>query len=307
MTDPGARGDGGGDPGTRSFRLHEHPWLVLVAVPAFEVLAILVVGSLFGVLALPDSPAMGVLRETSFHLLFVLVFAPFVLRLPGGRQPLADYLDEIRLTRIRPLGRLLLLGGSCYLLLALCQAAGVVVYRLTLGEPLTAGFLLGVVDVSGALPPGSWGLLVALPAALEEVTFRGVLLFALLHRFPERRAVVASAAAFGLIHLINLPLGPGHAPVWVFGQVGWATLMGLFYADVVLRSDSLLPAMLVHYLGNAFVGSITTYLQATAPVETQALYGVLFTFGLVPATLLVLWARFFCSRWLPGGRDARPT
>jgi hypothetical protein len=62
-------------------------------------------------------------------------------------------------------GRLLLLALSCYLLLAVCQATGVVVYRLPLDEPLTLEFVLGVFDVSGDLPPESPSLPVALPSA----------------------------------------------------------------------------------------------------------------------------------------------
>jgi membrane protease YdiL (CAAX protease family) len=130
----------------------------------------------------------------------------------------------------------------------------------------------------------------------EEVTFRGVLLFGLLHTFRRREAVVASATAFGLIHLLNLT--SGRELVWVLGQVGWMFLIGVFYGYLVLKTDSLLPAIVVHYLGNAFVGSLTEYLQMTATVGTQALYGVVFTYGVVPTVVLGLWVRLFASRWL---------
>ncbi|KAB1196611.1 MULTISPECIES: CPBP family intramembrane glutamic endopeptidase [Haloferax] len=288
---------GGRDASHTGFRLHEHPWLSVGAVLTFETLAIVLVILVFTVANVPESPLRSVLQPTTFHFLFIFLFAPYVLRLPSGRQPLSAYLDEIRLTRIRPLGRLFFLGLSCSLILVVSQAAGVLVYRLTLGEPLTAEFVLGVVDISSLVPPESWSLLVSLPSALEEVTFRGVLLFTLLQTFTKRKAVVVSAGAFGLIHLLNIPLGTGSDVVWVLGQVGWSFLIGLFYGYVVLRTDSLLPAMLVHYLGNAFVGSITWYVQATASVETQVLYGLVFSVGVIPVVGMTLWARYATARW----------
>jgi hypothetical protein len=50
-------------------------------------------------------------------------------------------------------------------------------------------------------------------------------------------------------------------------------------------------------LGNLFVGSLTSYLQASASVQIQATYGVLFSFGLVPTTLMILWVLAFTAVW----------
>jgi hypothetical protein len=54
----------------------------------------------------------------------------------------------------------------------------------------------------------------------------------------------------------------------------------------------------VHYLGNLFISSLTGYIQINASSEVQALYGVVLTFGVIPVTLMILWTRFFSSRWL---------
>ena len=304
QSDDGARGRSAiSDLG--QFRLYEHPWLALVAVPGFLALSVFLVGSLFLTFRLPDSPVWQFLRTSAFHLLFILVVAPYLLGLPSGRQPLTAYLDEIRLTRVRPLGRLLLLGLSCYLVLAVSQGLGVIVYRLTLAEPLTVEFVIQVFDVSGDLPPESGSLLVALPSAFEEVEFRGVLLFTLLYTFTKREAIVASAVSFGLLHLLNVTSG-GVDPVWVLGQVGWTCIIGIFYAYTVVQTDSLLPAMIVHYLGNAFIGSITWYLQQTASVETQVAYGLVFSLGVVPVVLMSIWVRVFADRWLPADQAVDP-
>lgn len=76
---------------------------------------------------------------------------------------------------MRPFFWLLLLGLSCYLILALCQAGGVLVYRAREGQAITWPFVRSILDLSGDLPPKSWSLLVSFPSIFEEVAFRGVM------------------------------------------------------------------------------------------------------------------------------------
>ena len=68
------------------------------------------------------------------HVLLLFALLPFVLGLPRAGASYSAYLDAIRLTRVRPLVRLLLLGLSCSLILALCQASGVLLYRALEGR-----------------------------------------------------------------------------------------------------------------------------------------------------------------------------
>ena len=82
------------------------------------------------------------------------------------------------------------------------------------------------------------------------------------------------------------------------GQGVWAFIIGLFYGYIFVKTRSLLPPMIVHYLGNVFIGSLTSYVQIRASIEMQALYGVIFSLGIVPTALMILWTRFFTSRWL---------
>ncbi len=67
--------------------------------------------------------------------------------------------------------------------------------------------------------------------------------------------------------------------------------------------------MIVHYLGNVFIGSLTGYMQSRASIEVQALFCIIFSLGIVPTTLMILWTRFFLSRWLTSdqtpGRDEK--
>jgi len=48
-----------------------------------------------------------------------------------------------------------------------------------------------------------------------------------------------------------------------------------------------------------YFGTITAYLQANASTSVVAVYGIVFTFGIIPITLMILWTRFFAAHW-PG-------
>ena len=281
----------------KDFQLVQHPWLAVLIVILAEALcptvfAIIVVG-LFK--QPQDAPLTGFIVTLLGHITALFILVPFVLKLPGGTRSFSDYADAIRLSHVQPFLRLLLLGLSCYLVLALCQASGVLVYRAFEGKLVTGAFIRKVFDLSGELPPKSPSWWVSLPSVLEEVAFRGVVLSLFLSKYPKRPAILFAALGFGAMHILNL--ASGREPVWVLGQVVWATILGLFYGVVVLKSNSLWPAMVVHYLGNLFVGSLTGYLQTSASVQTQVVYGVTFTFGIIPTTLMILWALLFTKLW----------
>lgn len=279
----------------RRFRLCEHPWLSLLAIVLTTLASIVVSGVLiYGVLGLSDErPVPQFVQNMLYHILTGFIVAPFILRLPKGKRTYRQYLDDIGLGGGQPWLKLIALALSCYLILALSQAAASVIYRLTEGLPLNGPFLRRVFDLSGDLPPRSWGVLTSLPSAFEEVAFRGILLTVFLSRYSERKSIAISALGFGLIHMLNLAMG--REPVWVLGQVVWAFTIGLFYGYVFVRTGSLLPSMIVHYLGNAFIGSLTGYLQRRAGIEIQALYGVVFSLGIVPTTLMILWVRLLTA------------
>jgi len=217
-----------------------------------------------------------------------------VLGLPEGRKPLGRYLGDIKLLNFRPFGRLVALAVTCYIILMLCQALGSIVYRLSEGGALTGRFIGSVFDLSRDLPPRSASLLVSFPSLFEEIVFRGILLSYMLTRFPVKKAIAISAAGFAILHALNIL--DGSNATWVTGQVAWAFILGLFYGYLFVKTGSLLPNMIVHYLGNVFVGTLNNYLQASASIETQAVYGVIFTFGILPTVLMILWVRYISSR-----------
>lgn len=286
----------GNSEGKRRFRFIDHPWLSLITFLVITVLVLGFTGTFFyRVLSLPeDSAAAQFTVSMISHIITLFIIVPFALRLPKGKRSFAQYLGDIGLTRASPFGRLVLLALSSYAILALCQMAGSVVYRISQGLPLTWTFMKNVLDVSGDLPPRSMGPVVSFPSVFEEVGSRGVMVTLFLSRFTRRKAIAASSAGFAVLHLLNL-LG-GRDPVWVFGQLGWAFLIGLFYGYIFVTAGSLIPPMIVHYLGNLFIASFTPEIQA-ASTGVQVLYGVVFSLGIVPVVLMILWVRFFSRRW----------
>jgi membrane protease YdiL (CAAX protease family) len=281
----------------KNFKFVDHPWI------SFWILLILIIISIllsaifiFGLIRLPPNNPLSQFTQSLFgHLLLVFLFIPFILRLPKGKRTFKEYLDDIRLTRISPFFQLILIAISCYIILMLCQSLGSFVFRLLEGKAITGEFIRSVFNIKGELPPESLSLLISLPSIFEEVIFRGVLLTYLLHKYSKRKAIIFSSFGFAIIHIFNI-LG-GRDPVWVVGQIIWAFMLGLFYGYLFVQTGSLLPNMLFHYLSNVFVGAFNSYIQSTASIETQALYGVIFTFGLMPTILMILWTKFFAEKW----------
>jgi membrane protease YdiL (CAAX protease family) len=288
------------------FKLYEHPWLAMLAVILTTIIVIIPVVLLVvrGLGLSYDSPLGGFALTLSDHIMVIFLLTPFVLRLPRGKSAYGEYLKDIGLKNWSPFFQLLLLGLSCYLILALSQAAASVVYRISEGSPVSWSFIRNVFNISGELPPSSPSLLFSTLSIFEEVVSRGILITTFLNKYKKNQAIIFSSLGFALMHILNLI--NGQEPIWVLGQVAWAFCIGLFYGYVFVNTQSLLPPMIVHYLGNAFIGSLTGYLQARASIEIQALYGVIFSLGIIPTTLMILWARFYISRWLPVGKQRQP-
>lgn len=293
-------------PDKKRFQFADHPWISLIVFMFVLSLAVLLSYIVYvWIFKLsPDSATVYSISTISYYILTLFVIVPFVLHLPNGKRTFRQYLDDIRLTRFRPFTRLLALVLSCYLIMSFCQGAGTLVYRFFEGEPITWGFIRYVFDISGDLPPGSPSVWVSFPSIFEEVAFRGVVLTMFLNKYSERESILFSAAVFGLSHLINLlscdygVVSERVILIWVVGQVVWTFITGIFYGYLFLKADSLWPPMIMHFLGNVFIGSFTAYFLSTASIEIMVLYAIIFTRGIIPVTLMILWIRFFSKRWL---------
>jgi membrane protease YdiL (CAAX protease family) len=102
-----------------------------------------------------------------------------------------------------------------------------------------------------------WGyfLLALIPGIWEELAFRGLIQSKLRTRFSTTASILLSAAAFALFHFSNLVTLPA---AQVIGGVIMATFFGIAWGVMTVRSRSVVPAMLSHYLvdsmGQIFLG-----------------------------------------------------
>jgi membrane protease YdiL (CAAX protease family) len=279
------------------FSLIAHPWLFLLVF----IIATMVCQILLGVILVvvfklqQGTNILSAWTELLGNLLLLFFVVPFIMGFPKRSKPYETYLDEIRLTRMKPLLKLLLLSISCYLILALCQVAGVLVYRLIHQLPINMSFMRYSFVIANELPPRSSSWFYSFPSVTEEVAFRGVILAIFLRFYNQPKAILFSALGFGAIHLGNMLYGGD--PIGVISMAVWAGILGLFYGYVTLKSDSLLPAMLLHYLGNMFVSAINAYIQNNATNLELNIYGIIFTFGVAPTLLMILWTRRYTS-WM---------
>lgn len=76
------------------------------------------------------------------------------------------------------------------------------------------------------------------PAILEEVLFRGIVLKGMLKNYSPAKAILWSAAFFGIFHLNPWQAVP-------------AFIIGIFIGWIYYRTRSLLPGMLLHGLNNS--------------------------------------------------------
>jgi membrane protease YdiL (CAAX protease family) len=131
-----------------------------------------------------------------------------------------------------------------------------------------------------------------LPAVFEEAALRGLVLTALATMMSRRRAIVISALLFAAIHgrIERMPD---------------TFISGVIYGWIFVRTGSLLPSMLVHFLHNT--GCVLADLTAAESETGWTLVGVpLDGYNLLPAW--IAWcAALLLLLALLGIRKVRPT
>ena len=83
-------------------------------------------------------------------------------------------------------------------------------------------------------------LFALVPAVCEELAFRGFILTGLEHGHRTRSAILLSALLFGFLHVL----------LSLFQQLFNATLLGLVLGLLAVRSRSILPGIVFHFLNN---------------------------------------------------------
>ena len=104
------------------------------------------------------------------------------------------------------------------------------------------------------------------PAVFEELLFRGVILQSL-RRFGDPFALICSSILFAMLHR-NLIQGPN------------ALLTGLVLGYFTLRSGSLIPAMVAHFVNNFMAGFMSVIM-----VHLPERYAQILNFSVIPTYL----------------------
>ena len=135
----------------------------------------------------------------------------------------------------------------------------------------------GTILQDGALPSVLLYYLAVsvMPALAEEFAFRGVIMGSL-RGYSEGLALVVSSAAFALMH--------GN-----FVQIPFTFCCGLVFGLLVIKSNSLLPAIIVHFLNNGLsvTFDVLTSYKILSEDAANIGYGVIFVItGVVSFFLL---------------------
>jgi membrane protease YdiL (CAAX protease family) len=226
-----------------------------------------------------------------------IVFIPKVFRMPKGKTTLRCYLNDIGVDRIRPVSRTLLIYLPCLISILVSQIVASLVYnQFVLGWAYN-DFTDSLFDLTRIRTAIGWSPITAVGSIFEEVVLRGVVLTMLLQVYSERKAIAGSAVAFGYVHIINLFNGPITYEILIFvtGQIVWATIIGILYGYMFLKTGNLYANMLLHWTANG-LSNCFMFLPYVTP-EIHALLNIIFNIGLMSTVISILWVALVNKYW----------
>jgi membrane protease YdiL (CAAX protease family) len=243
------------------------------------------------------NPILSTVIGFAFGIIVFILFIPKVLRMPKGKTTIRRYLNDIGVDRIRPVSRTILIYLPCLVSIIVAQIVGSLVYNHFILRWDFDRFLNLLFDSSRITMWIGWSPVTAVGSVFEEIVLRGVVLTILLQAYSERTAIVGSAVTFGYVHIINLLNGPitYSSLIFVAGQITWATIIGLLYGYMFLKTGNLYANMLLHWTANG-LGNCFMYLPYVTP-EIHALLNIVFNIGLMSTVISILWVALVNKYW----------
>jgi len=184
-----------------------------------------------------------------FLMLLLLLIVPRGMKLPRKDETILGYTKTIGLTRFRPLGRNLLVGFGSSFILCLTLFIGANLLGLSYFPP---DFLFENPRILGGIPLLGWFVWIFMirPGLWEEVAFRGVVIPLLSKKYKKIFTILISGVIFGLAHAFNIivVLLSGGPHILTLFQVIYTTLIGFSMGYMYLKTKSLLPSIIYHYL-----------------------------------------------------------
>ncbi len=216
----------------------------------------------------------------SLFALLWFVAVPLGLKLPK-KESFREFSLTIGLSTFRPLWRNIFLGVSSIIILGISI--------LLIGNIFGTWFLdWNILFGNPSIYTGlGWFILIIalIPGIWEEIAFRGVILNLQLKKYSHKTSIILNGVLFGLFHLTNLILG---ADLFLtLMQTIYASCIGITFAYIYIKTKSLLPCIIAHYLLDSvgqlflipFILSIGSYLDL-------ALF-LIFGLGVIPMILII--------------------
>jgi len=206
--------------------------------------------------------------------ILALYLMPYVVGLPNGHKSLQAYSRDIRLLPVTPLCRNILLG----LLMA----------GLTLSSIFLASFLTGHFVVDWSYVPALRWVKGLARGIWEEVFFRGIILVLFMRIYPLRKAVFLSTFLFAVVHLNPMAIN-----MEMIVDVVSIFFMGLLFTYLVLKTGSLLPAIVFHYVYDIFV----LLAQNTPGADETLAMVLLYAFLWIALIIGAFLTKYVVNRW----------
>ncbi|MHA1669812.1 MAG: CPBP family glutamic-type intramembrane protease [Promethearchaeota archaeon] len=248
-------------------------------VPDFVLLPFTLLFQLLPILAVMIINIIVILGILGFLWLYII---PKGFKLPNNDETFSDFTKSIRLTTGGNLIRNVLIGIGVTLIFFLSvfflgNVFGTQIWDLDIifGDPVTTPYLGWLVFIY-MLIPGIW----------EEVSFRGVITALNERKYSKNFTMVIVSTLFGLFHLTNII--SGMPAIIVIPQAFYAGLLGLVFGYMVIRTNSLIPGIIAHYLIDS-VGQF--FLAIIFPNEIAQVLFAIIGVGIVPAVFgfLFVW------------------
>jgi len=212
--------------------------------------------------------------------LFWLLIVPRSLNLPEGKQSLKEYVKTIGLKIDNKIVRNILLGIGCSIIFFIstyitANLFGHYIFDLDVifGTPGSSIALFGWFIFIIMLIPGIW----------EEVAFRGVITKLNLRRYSRRTTLIIVSVLFGLFHFVNLLVG--NDLIVTIVQVIYASLLGFLFGYMFIKTKSLIPGIIAHYLIDS-VGQL--FMFASFENMGQFIFFAVIGIGIIPAVFGML-------------------
>ncbi|MFX1379085.1 MAG: CPBP family intramembrane glutamic endopeptidase [Promethearchaeota archaeon] len=227
-------------------------------------------------------------------LLWFLV-VPRGMKLPEISKSFKDYAKKIRLSTTKPLLRNVILGIGSFVIFSIVVLFGAVTLgnyvfdpSILFGQPNP--YRLGLAGLG-------WFLFIymLIPGVWEEIAFRGVAIPMLLKKYHVRKSLIISSVIFGFAHAFNLitysliGIDPIIALISVSFQVIYATFLGYAFGYIFIKTKSLLPCIILHYLIDS-VGQLF-FNTLISDIFLRGIFLICFL-GLFPAILISLLVKF---------------